>query len=339
MRVWFDALGPAEHFFISGSSLGFVNWKWEHFGQLQHFDILLSQGSYLTSNDALCVALWGYHWANERLWAFLLCCFSEVKVSELYVWSSLFLLGRCCLNPLFIYNMIGTQPPAAEEGNVTHGAASVVVRSSLNLFPCFWLTWYMEFVGDRLSFLLNHQVLWVLAGLHLVWGQNHTKVMRIMLLPNASQGLIWGAIGKEGKMEIGNFILPVGVCSSIVLAMAAQRLTSTLGLGLCVPLLINTHLCPCTAPGRFAEATEHKCRCGCGCRVGTCFVPQWEHVTSWADGPQPPLPGQRLRIDSHKSRSKYCPIIRPSKWRWWMVSISELIFFPTYFLTQSNLLF
>lgn len=39
------------------------------------------------------------------------------------------------------------------------------------------------------------------------------------------------------------------------MAMAAHLLTSTLGLGLCVPLLINTCLCPCTAPGRFAEAT------------------------------------------------------------------------------------
>lgn len=60
-----------------------------------------------------------------------------------------------------------------------------------------------------------------LAGLQLVWGQNHTKVMQVMplLAPGHGKchsGTDVGEMGKEGKMEYGNFILPVGVCFSLV---------------------------------------------------------------------------------------------------------------------------
>lgn len=128
MRVWFDALGPAEHFFICGSSLGFLNWKWEHFGQLQHFDTFLSQGSYLTSNEALCVpcnvAWWGYHWANEWFWAFF-CCIPEVKVPHLKLPSS---FGWVLLQSL-VYLQSDLHTTWQQKR-----AAFVVVGNSLNLF-------------------------------------------------------------------------------------------------------------------------------------------------------------------------------------------------------------
>lgn len=204
MRVWFDALGPAEHFFISGSSLGFVNWKWEHFGQLQHFDIFLSQGSHLTSNDALCVpcsvALWGYHWANEWVWAFfffLLLFWSQgSRAVHLKLPSS---FGQVLLQPLIYLQHDWHTTSCSRRGQCNTWGSICGGGSSLNLLPSASLAFSDQHGSCWRQTLLYSEPLGAL-GCNLSGAK--TKEMQEMPLPNATQGLIWGEWRKKGRWEL-----------------------------------------------------------------------------------------------------------------------------------------
>lgn len=149
MRVWFDALGPAEHFFISRRSLGFVIWKWEHFGQLQHFDTFLSRGSYLSSNNALCAprsaVLWGYHWADEWVWAFLLLLsWSQgSRAVHLKLPSS---FGCVLLQPLIYLQGDWHTTSCSRRGQCNTWASTCGSGSSLNLFPSVSLPFLVHMV-------------------------------------------------------------------------------------------------------------------------------------------------------------------------------------------------